>query len=144
MIKQFYSLQFHLALVNNVKWFQVLLYINNNSIKQLLFVYTLKWSNSFIWPIDTTLSGDTSPGQSWPKSDGDESVLRTPQSFSIMGSSPSDLVSYAGYSLVGIVLPLCRDTCQHLSTFWLIKRLLYNFTQSAGIVEYTDCFSAER
>ena len=36
MIKQFYFKQFNLALLNNVKWFQVLLCITNNSI-----IYTL-------------------------------------------------------------------------------------------------------
>ena len=40
---------------------------------------------------------------------GNEGVLRIPQSSSIAGTSPSDcLVSYPGYSLAG-VLPLCRE-----------------------------------
>ena len=38
MIKQFYFQQFSLALVNKIKWFKVLLYVINNSIKQQLFV----------------------------------------------------------------------------------------------------------
>ena len=38
---------------------------------------------SSIWPIDKTLSGDTTPGQSWPGSDGNEGVLHISQSFSI-------------------------------------------------------------
>ena len=41
----------------------------------------------------------TTPGQSGPGSEGNEGVLRIPQSFSITGVSLSDrLVSYAGYS----------------------------------------------
>ena len=52
-------------------------------------------SNSFIWPIDRTLSGATTPGQSGPGSDGNEGVLRIPQSISITVVSPSDcLMSY--------------------------------------------------
>ena len=57
---------------------------------------------SSIWPIDRILSGATTPGQSGPGSDGNEGVLRIPQSSSFTGTSPSDcLVSYPGHSLVG-------------------------------------------
>ena len=49
-------------------------------------------SNSFIWPIDTTLSDATTPGQSGPGS--------IPQRSCIAGASPSDcLVSYPGHLL---------------------------------------------
>ena len=48
-----------------------------------------------ILPIDRTLSGATIPSQSGPGSNGNEWVLRIPQSPSIRGTSPSDcLVSY--------------------------------------------------
>ena len=41
------------------------------------------------------LSGATTPGQSGPGSDGNEGVLRIPQSSNTAGTSPSDcLVSY--------------------------------------------------
>ena len=46
--------------------------------------------NSSIWPIDRTLSGTTTPGQSGPKSDDNEEVLRIPQSSSITRASLSD------------------------------------------------------
>ena len=59
-------------------------------------------SNSFILPIDKTLSGTTTVGQSRPVSDGNEEVLCISQSSSITGASPSDyLVSYPGHSLWG-------------------------------------------
>ena len=46
------------------------------------------------------LSGATTPGQSGPGSNGNEWVLRIPQSSSIAGTSPSDcLMSYPGHSL---------------------------------------------
>ena len=49
-----------------------------------------------------TLAGATIPGQSGSASDGNEGVLRIPQSSSITGTSPSDcLVSYPGNSLGG-------------------------------------------
>ena len=48
------------------------------------------------------LSGATTPGQSGPGSNGNEGVLRIPQSSSIAGTSPSDcLVSYPGHLLRG-------------------------------------------
>ena len=55
---------------------------------------------SSIWPIDWTISGTTTPGQSGPGSDGNEGVRRIPQSSSITGASSSDcFVSYLGHSL---------------------------------------------
>ena len=57
-------------------------------------------SNSFIWPIDRALSQATSPGESGPRSDCNEGVLRISKSSCIAGASPSDcLVSYTGHSL---------------------------------------------
>ena len=48
-----------------------------------------------------TLSGVTTSGQSGPGSDGNEEVLRIPQSPSITGTSPSDcLVSHTGHKEV--------------------------------------------
>ena len=56
--------------------------------------------NSSIWPIDRTLSGTPTPGQSGPRNDGNEGVLRISQRSCITGSSPSDcLVSCPGHSL---------------------------------------------
>ena len=55
---------------------------------------------SSIWPIDTTLSGATTSGQSEPGSVGNEVVLSIPQSSRNTGTSPWDyLVSYPGHSL---------------------------------------------
>ena len=55
-------------------------------------------SNISIWPINRTLSGDTTPGQRGPVSDGNKGVLRISQSSSITEALPSDcLMSYPGY-----------------------------------------------
>ena len=35
--------------------------------------------NSYIWPIDGTLTGTTTPGQGRPKSNGNEGVLHIPK-----------------------------------------------------------------
>ena len=52
--------------------------------------FSIRTQFSSIWPTDRSLSGATTPGQSEPGSDGNEGVLRTPQSSSIIGTSPSD------------------------------------------------------
>ena len=57
-------------------------------------------SNSSLRLIDRTLSDANTLGQSGPGSNGNERVLRIPQSSSITGASTSDcLVSYPGHSL---------------------------------------------
>ena len=55
-----------------------------------LFSLALIRSLIFIWPVDRTLSDGTTPGQSEPGIDGNEDLLRIPQSSSITGTSPSD------------------------------------------------------
>ena len=87
-------------------------------------------SNSYIWPIDWTLSGATTPESKWarnvgwlvgwvlwhikirPGSDGNERVLRILQSFSITGASPLEcFVLYSGHTLEEGLTPLQR--CSH-------------------------------
>ena len=59
-------------------------------------------SNSSIWPIDMTLSGVITPGQSRFGSNGNEGALCVPQSSSITEASPLDyLVLHLGQSLWG-------------------------------------------
>ena len=93
------------------------------NVKTVLFrviQFSISTHFSSIWPVDRTLSGATTPSQSGAGSDGNEGVLRIPQSSSISGTSPSIcLVSYPGHSL-GVVLPLCRDV---VSVFYIPSRL---------------------
>ena len=64
-----------------------------------------------IRPIDKTLSGATTPGQSGSGSDGNEGVLHVSQSSSITRNLPSDrLVLYPGHSLVASLTPLKRSS----------------------------------
>ena len=59
------------------------------------------YTNSSIWCIDRTLSGNTSPGQSELGSNGNECGVHIPQSSKI-GASPSDvLMSYPKHSVGG-------------------------------------------
>ena len=62
-------------------------------------------SNRSFSPIDKTLSGITAPGKSETGSDGNEEVLRIPQSSNITGESQSDcFVSYQGHLFVGFTI----------------------------------------
>ena len=71
--------------------------------------FSISTQLSSIWPIGSTLSGATTPGQSGPGRDGNEGILCIPQSFSITGTSPSDsLVPYSGHFLGG-GLTTCRE-----------------------------------
>ena len=60
-------------------------------------LYSIKYSNTnnfktSIWPIDGTLTGITTPGQSGPENDRNERMLYTPKS-SRTGASLPDLNS---------------------------------------------------
>ena len=60
-----------------------------------------KWLKNSICPIDGTLKGTTSLGQSGPGSNGNEGVHNIPQSSRIRASPSDSLVSYPGHSLEG-------------------------------------------
>ena len=82
-------------------------------------------SNCSAWPIDKTLSGATTPGQSRRGSDGNEGVIDNPQSSSITEAQPSDcLVSYQGHLLGGE---------SYLSTEMQLVYSTSNWTQNSSI-----------
>ena len=90
------------SFLHMVKWFQVLLY-NSHNLASVICLHTV----CSIWPIDRTLSGPTTLGQSGPGNNGNEGVLHIPQIFKA-GALPSNcLMSYLRYSL-GRVTPLQR------------------------------------
>ena len=61
--------------------------------------FSISTKFSSIWPVEKTLSGATTPGQSGPGSDGSEGVLGIHQNSCITGTSTSYcLVSYPGHS----------------------------------------------
>ena len=77
-----------------------------------------------MWPIDRTLSGSPTPGQSGSGSDGNEGVLLIPQSSSITGASPSDfLVSCQGPSLEGSYpFAEVQSVCSTAPAVWVTDR----------------------
>ena len=92
------------SFLHTVKWFQVFLY-NSHNLTAVFCLHTV----CSIWPIDRTLSGATTPGQSGPGSDDNEGVLYISQ-ISEAGVFPSDsLMSHPGHSLRwGGLTPLQR------------------------------------
>ena len=76
------------------------LYIQTVLFQTIQFSISTKFS--FIWPLDRTLSGVTTPCQNGPESNGNKGVLCIPQNSNITGVSLSDcLVPYLGHSLGG-------------------------------------------
>ena len=84
MPKQFYFKQISWALVRC---------LNIETALFLIIRFSINTQFSSIWPIDRTLSGATTPGQSGPGSDGFDRILHIPQSASLTGISDC-LVSY--------------------------------------------------
>ena len=86
ILKRAWSLFLH-----TVKWFQELLYKSHH------FISVIFCTCCSGWPIDTTLSGATTPSQSRPRSNSKDRVLCILQFFTA-GDSPSDcLMSYSGH-----------------------------------------------
>ena len=73
--------------------------------------------NRFIWPIDRTLTGTTTPEQRGPWSNGSKGVLHTPLELQM----PSLIIKYSYLSYPrqpfrGEVLPLCKAYSQHIQS----------------------------
>ena len=77
-----------------------------------------KWINSSIWPIDRTLTGTTTSGQSEPESNDNEGVFHSPQSFRIVVYHI--VLCYIQDTRWVGVLPLCRDA---VGIFYSLSRL---------------------
>ena len=91
--------------------------------KQFSSIWYINISYINIWYINNTLSGAITLGQSWSGSNGNEGVLRIPQSSRISGTSPSDcLVSYQE-TCCGVVLPLQKKQLMYftVSINWAIS-----------------------
>ena len=108
LITLFLNDLFELICLHTVKWFQVLLFNNTNSVHNV-FLWNIdilhtamwsqiiaiticsKWWNSSIWPIVGTLTGTTNLGKIGPGSNGNKGVLHILQS-SWIRALPSDAV----------------------------------------------------
>ena len=104
-------------------WFLVLLCNINNS--TVIFLHTVKWLNSSIWPIDGTLIGTTTPDQNGPGSNANKRVLCIPWRSS-NGTLQSDcLVSYRDPRGGGSLTRLKRCNRCILQTRWLGCKSIY-------------------
>ena len=111
-VKTLHFKQFSLAWVRS-------LHVKTILFQAIQFCASTQFSS--IWPIHRALLGATTLGQSGRRSDGNEGVLRIPQSSRITGTSPPDcLVSCPGPSLKGgCYTPLQRSRRVFYSTSWL-------------------------
>ena len=76
----------------------------NQTKQNIIYFLTVKWLNSFIWPIDVTLISDINPSQSGPWSNGNEEVLHILRSITIGG------LIVISRTLIIEFLPCCRDS----------------------------------
>ena len=113
----FQTIQFSIGMIliykqSNVKTVQL-------NVKTVLFQtiqFSIRTQFFSIWPIDTTLSGTTTLGQSWPGSIG---ILHSPK-LQHYWSLTIRLYSVISRTLVQGVLPLCRDALSiFCSSSWL-------------------------
>ena len=140
MSKEFYFKQFSLRLVGSL------------TVKAVLFQpipFNISTQFISIWPIDRTLSGTTTPGQSEPGSHGNDGLLRIPQSSSITEISPSYCLKlYQDIRLAVGVLPLCREAFgvfyspSRLGNLidWLVLRAILNHVDSTSIDRWINSY----
>ena len=69
-----------------------------------------KWLKSSIWPIGKTVTGSTTLGQSWPRSNGNKEVLTYPKAPWLEPHHHQIQLSVIPRTLVTEVLTLCRNT----------------------------------
>ena len=118
-----------------VKWFKVLLY-NSKNLKSVICLHKV----CSIRLIDRTLSSATTPGQSGPRSNGNEGVLCILQ-ISKYGASPLDgLMSYPGHSLEKGLTPLQRGSWCILQPKPTGLPLLVNYNKTTWNAVYTIQF----
>ena len=125
------------------KWFQVFLYITNNSIKRQSFAYThlnnqavlfqtIQFSIlfvctqfNFIWLSVRTLSSATTLGQSAPGSKGNEGVLWIPQSSCLTEASLSVFFNVINRTLIEEVLSLYRYAVGVFYIPWQLSQIWF-------------------
>ena len=99
-------------------------------------MHIVKCSNSFIWPVERTLSVTNTPGQSGLWGRGNEGVLHIPQRSRTDAFLSDGLESYPGHSLGGVSCPSAEmqlaysTTSAHSFEFCVcfpLIRLLYQF-----------------
>ena len=115
LVKQFYFKQFSLVSV----WFFVYTQLNIKTVLFQAIQFSISTHFSSIWPIDMTLSGATTPGQSGPGSDDNKGVLCIPQSSSIIHHQI--VQCHIQDTCWGEVLPLWRvavDQAMCMRTVW--------------------------
>ena len=65
----------------------------------MIFLHRVKCLNGSICSTDVTVTGATTPGQSEPRSNGNEGVLYNPKSSKTGASTSNSLVSWTRHSL---------------------------------------------
>ena len=98
--------------------FSISTQFNIKTVSFQIIQFSISMHFSSIWAIDWTLSGTTTPGQSWPGSDGNEEVLRIPQ---------SSMLSAISRTFVGVGYPSAemQSVYSTAPADWAIGDLFY-------------------
>ena len=145
MIKQFYFFQFSSVQIRR-KWFRILLYITNNSIKHQLFVYTrLNYLTVLFLTIQFSISHLFALSLNVKQyylihrydfircyhSGQNEGVFSISQSSSITGASPSDcLMSYPAHRWSGGLNPQQKQKKKNFKYSYSSRIILLNIIHS--------------
>ena len=105
----FQAIQFSQTVLFRISTFFVYSQLNSKIVLFQTTQFSIITQFSSIRPINRTLSGATSLGMSEPGSDGNEGVLRIPQSSNITGTSPSDCLCHIQDTRSEEVLPISRE-----------------------------------
>ena len=97
-------------------------------------------SNISIFPIDRTLSGTTTPGQSGPGINFIERILHIPQISEAEASPSNGLISYPGHSLVMGSYPSVEMNSMYSTapTNWAVEKGVWQFLTNAGLDSKPD------
>ena len=76
--------------------------------------YIVLTSNSYIWPIDRTLSDATTPCSCGPGSDDNERYSAFPKAPAL--PEPHYQINMISRTFIGVVFPLCRDQSVYSAT----------------------------
>ena len=100
----------------------------------VIYLNPVTWLNSYIWPIDKTLSGATTSGQSGIGNNGNELLLQIPQSSRARASPSGGLASYPGRSLVeSIPLQRCSRCILQSKSTGLRRIGIHNIEKNFGL-----------
>ena len=125
--------------MHTVLFSSITIYLQSLNIILIICLHIVKWWKSSIRPIDETLAGTTIPGNSRPRSNGNEEVLRIPQIARLGTSLAGGSESYPGDSLWEGLSPLKRRSRRilqpQLTRLYMVSSIpIYKHAHTRGCI----------